>query len=65
MGKSFDINLLVDHVASAYSYRPASMFWSHSMSIAIELMTSVTLEEVGQGVVGLLTSWSLATPRLV
>jgi hypothetical protein len=34
--------------------RPVFMFQSHSMSIAIELTTSVTLEEVEQGVVGLL-----------
>jgi hypothetical protein len=35
------------------------------MSIVIEPMTSVTLEEEGQGVVGLLISWSVTTPRVV
>jgi hypothetical protein len=53
MLNNFEINSLVDCVAPAYSHRPASMFWSCSMSIAIELTTSMTLEEVRQGVVGL------------
>jgi hypothetical protein len=65
MVDSFDINLFVDHMASPCLCRPASRFWSHLTSIAIEPATSATLEEEGQGAVGLLTSWNVATSRVV
>jgi hypothetical protein len=56
MLNNLDMSLFVDHVASACLCRPAYMFWSCSMSIVIEITTLAILEEVGQGVVVLLTS---------
>jgi hypothetical protein len=62
---SFDISLLVDHVASACLHRPVSMFWSCLTSIAIKPMALVTLEEGGQGLVVLLDSLSITVLRVV
>jgi hypothetical protein len=65
MLNDFDISSFIDRMASACLCRPTSSFWSHSTSIAIELMTFCDLEEGGQGVLMLLTSWSIAVPRVV
>jgi hypothetical protein len=48
MLNTLDINLLVDYVASTCLHRPSSRFWSHLTYIAIEPMTSATLEEEGR-----------------
>jgi hypothetical protein len=60
----FAISLFVAWVASTCLHRPISMFWSHSMSIVIEVTTFVTLEERRQGVV-LLNSLSFTAFRVV
>jgi hypothetical protein len=65
MENNFAMSSFVAQVASACLCRPVSMFWSRSMSIAIELMTFVIVEEGGQGVVVLLNSLSVTVLRVV
>jgi hypothetical protein len=65
MENNFAMSSFVAQVASACSHKPVPMFWSCLTSIAIKLMTFVSLGEGGQGLVVLLNSLSIAASRVV